>query len=424
MLKTINATFFLLLVMLLGATSAYATEPEESTHEEDPIEAMMHHLGDANEFHIAGDFSIPLPCMAWGPDGFMFTMSSAFEHGHKAVNGYVLKHGILMRVVEPDFPKETVEISFAGHGSTHAEGHDHGHSGEQVVDVEGIKGGDAEGSEAGHAADMISYNGQMYTIEGAMSLQNAGSSWQDFSITKNVFVMLLALVLLIFVFSRISKSYSEREKQAPKGMQSFFEPIFMFMRDEVVKPAIGEKDWKRFFPFVMSLFFFILFCNLLGLIPFFPGSANITGNIGVTIVLAFFVFVVVNINGTKDYWMHILWMPGIPSGVKPLLTIIEVLSLFIKPATLFIRLFANITAGHVIILSLVSLIFFFNSSFGVGGAVGGMAVAIPFVFAMNMLELFVAFLQAFVFALLTSLYLGSAVETHDDHDHGHEHATS
>lgn len=422
MLKTINATFFLLLVLLLGATPTFATEPGESVHEEDPIEAMMHHLGDANEFHIAGDFSIPLPCMAWGPDGFMFTMSSAFEHGHKAVNGYVLQHGILMRVVEPNFPKETVEISFTGHGTAHVDGHDHG--GDQVVDVEGIQGGDAHSAEDGHAGEKILYNGEMYTLEGAMSLQNSGSSWQDFSITKNVFAMLLVLVLLIFVFSRISKAYSEREKQAPKGMQSFFEPIFMFMRDEVVKPAIGEKDWKRFFPFVMCLFFFILFCNLLGLVPFFPGSANITGNIGVTIVLATIVFIVVNINGTKDYWMHILWMPGIPSGVKPLLTIIEVLSLFIKPATLFIRLFANITAGHVIILSLVSLIFFFNSSFGTGGAVGGMAVAVPFVFAMNMLELFVAFLQAFVFALLTSLYLGSAVETHDDHDHGHEHATS
>jgi F-type H+-transporting ATPase subunit a len=196
------------------------------------------------------------------------------------------------------------------------------------------------------------------------------------------------------------------------------------MRDEVVKPAIGDKDWKRFFPFIMSLFFFILFCNLLGLIPFFPGSANITGNLGVTIVLAVIVFIVVNINGTKDYWMHILWMPGIPTAVKPLLSIIEILSLFIKPATLFIRLFANITAGHVIILSLVSLIFFFNTAMGTGGAIAGGAIAIPFVFAMNLLELFVAFLQAFVFALLASLYIGSAVETHDDHDHGHEHATS
>lgn len=444
MLKTVNATFFLLLLMLLGTTPTFASGPEGEAHEEDPIEAMMHHLGDANEFHIVGNFSIPLPCMAWGPDGFMFTMSSAFEHGHKAVNGYVLHHGILMRVLGDDFPKETVEVSFghshgqehAAHG--HADAHLHDHNSDQLVNVDGIKNGEVvdnnthdedHGSAAAGDEDVptvatILYNGKSYPLEAAMSLQNTSSQWQDFSITKNVFAMLLALILMILVFSGISKAYAKRTKQAPKGIQSFFEPIFIFMRDEVVKPAIGEKDWKRFFPFVMCLFFFILFCNLLGLIPIFPGSANITGNIGVTIVLAVIVFIVVNLNGTKDYWMHILWMPGIPTGVKPLLTIIEVMSLFIKPATLFIRLFANITAGHVIILSLVSLIFFFKASFGMGGAAGGMAIAVPFVFAMNMLELFVAFLQAFVFALLASLYIGSAVETHDHHDHGHEHATS
>ncbi|MGH1335066.1 MAG: F0F1 ATP synthase subunit A [Aureispira sp.] len=426
MLKTVNATFFLLLLMLLGTNPTFASGPEGESHEEDPIEAMMHHLGDANEFHIAGDFSIPLPCIAWGPDGMMFTMSSAFEHGHKAVNGYVLQHGILMRVKGADFPKETVEVSFVGHGHAAAAVHDHGT--DQVVDVHGISGGEAPaGNHAAEEAEDVSsilYNGKTYPLEATMSLQNTGSEWQDFSITKNVFAMLLALVLMILVFSGISKAYAKRTKQAPKGIQSFFEPIFMFMRDEVVKPAIGDKDWKRFFPFIMCLFFFILFCNLLGLVPFFPGSANITGNIGVTIVLAVIVFLVVNLNGTKDYWMHILWMPGIPTAVKPLLTIIELMSLFIKPATLFIRLFANITAGHVIILSLVSLIFFFKTAMGMGGAVGGIAIAVPFVFAMNMLELFVAFLQAFVFALLAALYIGSAVETHDHHDHDHEHATS
>jgi F-type H+-transporting ATPase subunit a len=252
-----------------------------------------------------------------------------------------------------------------------------------------------------------------------MSLQNTSSTWQDLSISKNVFAMLLALVLLLIVFSKIAKAYTTRTKEAPKGLQSFMEPIILFMRDEVVKPAVGEAHWKRFFPFIMCMFFFILFCNLLGLVPFFPGSANVTGNIGVTIVLALFVFILVNINGTKDYWMHILWMPGVPTAVKPLLAIIEIMSLFIKPATLFIRLFANITAGHVIILSLVSLIFFFNNAMGAAGAGAGMFIAIPFVFAMNLLELFVAFLQAFVFALLTALYLGSAVEVHDDHEHAH-----
>jgi len=421
MLKTLKTTFSLLIIMLLSCNqTVFATDTDESdTKEEDPIEAMMHHLGDANEFHIVGSLSIPLPCIAWSDDGVLMTMSSSFEHGHKAVNGYVLHHGILMRVVGADFPRDkTVDVSFGhGHNNDDAHGHNtHTHE-HQTVDETGIEGHPTDHEEEVHAAS-IQYGGNTYQLEACMSLQNTSSSWQDFSITKNVFGMLLAFILLLITFSKISKAYSTREKQAPKGVQSFFEPLILFMRDEVVKPAIGEKDWKRFFPFIMCVFFFILFCNLLGLIPIFPGSANITGNIGVTMMLALVVFVVVNLNGTKDYWMHILWMPGVPTFVKPLLTIIEVLGLFIKPATLFIRLFANITAGHVIILSLVSLIFFFKSAMGTSGAVAGVGLAVPFVFALNLLELFVAFLQAFVFSLLTALYIGGAVETHD-HEHAH-----
>jgi F-type H+-transporting ATPase subunit a len=432
MLKTLKTTFSLLVILLLSCNqTVFATDTNEGdAKEEDPIEAMMHHLGDANEFHIAGDWSIPLPCIAWSDDGFMMTMSSSFEHGHKAVNGFVLHHGILMRVVGNDFPRDkTVEVSFVNDEAHGHNTHDHNDGGHQTVDESGITpphtGAKASVDSAEKVVheESIKYGSATYTLEPCMSLQNTGSSWQDFSITKNVFGMLLALLLLLVVFSRISKAYTAREKQAPKGLQSFFEPIFVFMRDEVVKPAIGEKDWKRFFPFIMCLFFFILFCNLLGLVPIFPGSANITGNIGVTMMLALVVFVVVNLNGTKDYWLHILWMPGVPVFVKPLLTIIEVLGLFIKPATLFIRLFANITAGHVIILSLVSLIFFFKTAMGTSGAVAGIGLAVPFVFALNLLELFVAFLQAFVFSLLTALYIGSAVEDHEDHSHGHEHAT-
>ncbi|CAA6828853.1 MAG: ATP synthase F0 sector subunit a [uncultured Aureispira sp.] len=427
MSKILKTTFSLLVIMLLSFNqSVFATDTKEGAQkEEDPIEAMMHHLGDANEFHIAGDLSIPLPCIAWSDNGFFMTMSSSFEHGHKAVNGFVLHHGILMRVVGDDFPRDqTVDVSMV-EAAAHAPAETHGPEGEQTVDVTGITNAAAptESTEEAAHAPTIKYGTSMYTLESCMSLQNTASSWQDFSITKNVFGMLLAMILLLMVFSKVSKAYATREKQAPKGIQSFFEPLILFMRDEVVKPAIGEKDWKRFFPFIMCIFFFILFCNLLGLIPIFPGSANITGNIGVTMMLALVVFVVVNVNGTKDYWLHILWMPGVPTFVKPLLTIIEVLGIFIKPATLFIRLFANITAGHVIILSLVSLIFFFKSAMGMGGAAAGVGLAVPFVFALNLLELFVSFLQAFVFSLLTALYIGSAVEDHEDHEHGHEHAT-
>jgi len=421
----LKSTFFLLVFLLIGCVQpTFATEPnEEGGHDEDPVEAMMHHIADANEFHLFGDYSIPLPCIAWSEDGFLFTLSSTFEHGHKAYKGYVLYHGVLMKVKDNSFPKKTVEIS-AGHGhdeeaTNHHDDHDHHaheHDDDQTVSGEGIEG---EGeTEDDAAAKTIMYNGKEYELEACMSLQNTDSSWYDFSITKNVFAMFLGLVLLLILFSSVSAAYNKREKQAPKGLQSFMEPLILFIRDDVVRPAVGEKDWKRFFPFIMSLFFFILIINLLGLIPFFPGSANVTGNIGVTMVLAVFVFIVVNINGKKDYWMHILWMPGVPTAIKPLLAIIEIMGLFIKPATLFIRLFANITAGHIIILSLVSLIFFFSQAGGVGGGIAGIALAVPFVFALNMLELFVAFLQAFVFALLAALYIGAAVEEHH-HEEAH-----
>ncbi len=414
-LKKITTLLIFVLTIVCYNQALLASEPTgQETHSEDPIEAMMHHLGDANEFHIVGDVSIPLPCIAWSEDGFMFTFSSSFEHGHKAVNGFVLSHGILMRVIGDDFPRDQTVAVHLGKAHDHGHNHEEGH--EHAKDT-------AQNADEDHAlvATYLNEDGteKTYELEACMSLQNTSSTWQDLSISKNVFAMLLALIVLIIVFSKIAKAYSLRTKEAPKGLQSLMEPIIVFMRDEVVKPAVGEAHWKRFFPFIMCMFFFILFCNLLGLVPFFPGSANVTGNIGVTMVLAFFVFILVNINGTKDYWMHILWMPGVPTAVKPLLAIIEIMSLFIKPATLFIRLFANITAGHVIILSLVSLIFFFNNAMGAAGAGAGMVIAIPFVFAMNLLELFVAFLQAFVFALLTALYLGSAVEVHDDHEHAH-----
>lgn len=403
----------------------FATEPTEGdSHGQDPVEAMLHHLGDANEFHIVGDLSIPLPCIAWSEDGLMVTLSSSFEHGHKSYNGYVMHHGLLMKVVGEGFPKTgSVDVTF-GHGDhahdAHSDDHGHGTDGHQTVDEHGVHGGE-EVLEDEPAVHTVMYDGKSYEIEACKALQNTGSSWYDFSITKNVFAMLLGLILLFFIFSKVAKAYTARDKQAPKGLQSLLEPLMLFMRDEVVKPAIG-KEWKKYFPFIMCLFFFILIVNFLGLIPFFPGSANVTGNIGVTMVLAFFVFIMVNINGNSHYWGHILWMPGVPTAIKPLMTIIEVVGVFMKPITLLIRLFANITAGHIIILSLVSLIFFFSKAGGVAGGVAGMGLAVPFVFALNLLELFVAFLQAFVFALLASLYIGSAIEEHHHDEHHGEAA--
>jgi F-type H+-transporting ATPase subunit a len=262
--------------------------------------------------------------------------------------------------------------------------------------------------------------GQCYKLEEGRGLTNLKSSWIDFSITKNVFTMILALGLIGFVFMRVANYYKNNQGKAPKGLTNMMEVFVTFIRDDVAKPSIGPK-YEKYMPLLMSLFFFILVNNLLGLIPIFPGSSNVTGNISVTIVLALVVFIVTTVSGNKNYWQHIFWMPGVPTFVKVLMAPIEIASLFIKPFTLLIRLFANVTAGHVIILTLVSLIFIFgNAGKSLGGSIMGMAIAVPFVAFMNLLELLVAFLQAFIFTLLSALYIGAAVEEHH-HDDSHAH---
>jgi len=382
----------------------------------DPTEAVMHHIGDAHQFHIVGDLYLPLPCIAYSTDaGFLFSMSNAFEYdaathiSKKAINGYVIYHDQLMRLIDADgnSPEGVVEL---GGGHAHD---DHGHENHN---------GHEHGKKKEAHSKTVEVGGKTYDMEAASALQGI-TTWVDFSITKNVFSMFLVVILLIFIFSSVSKAYKTRSGQAPKGMQSLIEPIIVFMRDEVIKPGVGHK-WEKYFPYLMTAFFFILFSNLIGLVPLFPGSANITGNLGVTIILALFTFLITNLNGNKHYWTHIFMMPGVPKIVLILLTPIEIAGLFIKPVTLFIRLFANITAGHIIILSLVSLIFFFSKGGeSIAGAFGGAVVAIPFVFAMNFLELFVAFLQAFIFTLLSALYIGSAVEDHhhEEHPEGAKH---
>ena len=227
-----------------------------------------------------------------------------------------------------------------------------------------------------------------------------GSFVLDLSITKNVASLFISLFLLLAIFFTIAKSYKQRVGKAPKGLQSFFELIIVFIRDEVAKENIGEKHYRRFLPYLLTLFFFILFNNILGLLP---GSANVTGNIAVTLVLATIAFFVTNLNGRSTYWGHIFAMPGVPKWLLILLTPVEIIGVFMKPISLMIRLFANITAGHLILLSLIALIFIFKS-------LGVAAIAVPFSLFMNLIEILVAFLQAYIFTVLTSTYIGAAVE--------------
>jgi F-type H+-transporting ATPase subunit a len=232
----------------------------------------------------------------------------------------------------------------------------------------------------------------------------------DFSITRNVVYMLLACILLLIVFTSVARGYKKNEGKAPKGIQSLFEPIIVFVRDEIAKQNIGKHKYERFMPFLLTLFFFILFLNVMGMIPF---SSNVSGNISVTMALALCTLFVVNTNGNKHYWSHIFW-PPVPIYVKIVMVPLEILSIFTKPFALTIRLFANISGGHIIMLSLFALIFIFSkggemvtAGFGVG------IFSTVFIVAISALELFVAFVQAFVFTVLTSIFIGDAV--HDAH---------
>jgi F-type H+-transporting ATPase subunit a len=236
----------------------------------------------------------------------------------------------------------------------------------------------------------------------------------DFSITKSVFGMLVILTLMVWMFISVAKQYQKNPGQAPKGMANAVEPLVLFIRDEIAKPSIGAKA-DRFMPFLLTVFFFIFFCNLLGLVPFI-GGFNVTGTMGITIVLATLVFLLTNLNGNKHYWGHLFWPPGVPLPVKFILVPIEVFGILMKPAVLMIRLTANISAGHIIILAFTSLIFIFGEGGDALAAGSGIGVfSTLFMIFMYGLELLVAFLQAFVFTLLAAIYFGDA--THEPAHH-------
>ncbi|MCB0704001.1 MAG: F0F1 ATP synthase subunit A [Saprospiraceae bacterium] len=358
----------------------------------------FHHIGDANTFHIIGEVYVPLPCILYAPDhGWNVMMASKFDIGHHgtgnlAIDRYVLVHGEVNRIADTSFPMGEISVECVG----------------------------TEINEEGEAHYVVGYQGNCYHLESKSTLDQGVfgggiTSYYDLSITKNVFTMLLGLVLLFWMFRSVATAYKKRRGEAPRGIQGLMEPIILFIQDEVAKPFLGAK-YSKYLPFLLSIFFFILGLNLIGQIPFFPGSANVTGNLGVTMVLALFTFFIVSFSGNKHYWEHIFWMPGVPAWVKIILTPVEVLGIFIKPFTLMLRLFANITAGHIVIMSFVGLIFIFgNSGESLSGAGVGIAASIPLTLFMMAIELLVAFIQAFVFTLLAASYIGAAIE--EPHHH-------
>ena len=271
--------------------------------------------------------------------------------------------------------------------------------------------------EHGHA-EYKGYKLVKETIGEKIVAVDATETVYDFSLTRNVVQMILALALLVWVMISIANAYSKGlgVKTAPKGKQNLIEPIIMFVRDEVAVPNLGHKA-MTYLPYLLTVFFFILINNIIGLIP---GTANVTGNIAFTVVLGLISFVVILFSSNKHYWIHIFNPPGVPLGVKFILVPVEFLSVFIKPFALIIRLFANMVAGHIIIICLISLIFIFAQLNQYAGW-GASPLAIAFTIFIYFIEVLVAFLQAFIFTVLTAVFIGQAIEGDHSHEKGAAH---
>ena len=339
-------------------THSHHSHTEAEHSEFVPGDFIIHHIADANKIHFFGEgadeISAPLPMIIYVEgEGLDVFMSSAFKSESE---------------------------SHDSHAPSTAQGPSTGVL--YTKDEHGITGKNE--------------NGELVEI------------W-DVSITKSVFGMLLIITCIILLFTRVAKSYSRNPGLAPTGMTNFLEPLILFVRDDIAYPVIGKEKSKKFLPFLLTTFFFILGCNLLGLIPFI-GGFNITGTIGVTIILALLVFIITTINSNKHYWGHILWPPGVPHLIKLIVVPIEMLSVFIKPTVLMIRLTANMSAGHIIILSFISLVFIFNQNFGAGAGIGIGVFSTLFMIFMYFLEILVAFLQAYVFTLLAAIYFSEATQ--------------
>lgn len=356
--KNINlllAGFFMAVLMAFSSVSLQAAEDE--SFNAGPF--IIEHITDSYGWHICGDgdksVTIPLPVMLIDNGHFVAFMSNKFHHGEAAYKGYAMGWG------------------------------------------------DQKGSIVKLADDYTGHleEGAVYPVDHVCKY--------DISITKNVCALIISLILITWIFLSVAKQYKRRPDQAPKGLQALVEPVIVFLQEEVIEPSLG-KNAPKYTPFLLTLFFFILFNNLMGLIPIFPGGANLTGNIAVTGILALITFFVTQFSGKKEYWKDIINTPGVPWWLKiplPVMPLVEIIGVFTKPFVLMVRLFANITAGHIIVLGFISLIFIFGQmapALGYGVSV----VSIFFYLFMSFLELLVAFIQAFVFTLLSAIYIGAA----------------
>jgi len=267
-----------------------------------------------------------------------------------------------------------------------------------------------------HGETVAESNGKYYKLyhnkiyrsdaEGSLSLDDHQHPTNikplDFSITKGVFMIMITGVLMLLLFVGLARSFGKGP--IATGAGRFFEPIIVYIRDDIARPNIGETKYKKYMPYLLTVFFFVWFLNLFGLTPL---GVNVTGNIAVTFALAIITFIITQFSGNKNYWKHIFWMPGVPVPMKFILAPIELLGVFIKPFALMIRLYANIMAGHVVLMSIIGLVFIFQN--WIGGA-----LSLFLAFFLSIIELLVAALQAYIFTLLSALYFGFAVEEHDE----------
>lgn len=377
MMKVSNTikTLLQLLILCFSLQSFALSDTEQEgtvSTKEEVDEYILHHLKDSHDFHLfsytndAGErkhVGFPLPVILWSSNGLVTFMSSEFHHDD---------------------------------------------NGEVIVEKNGSK--------------FVKLHSKIYELEAGASSVNFDEEHHatnankvlDFSITKSVVGVLLVGLLMLLAFSSLAKQYAK--KSIPTGFGRVLEPLVLYVRDEIARPNIGEKHYRKFTGYLLTVFFFIWVLNLLGLTPF---GFNVTGQIAVTACLAIFTLIIYTVSGNKDYWMHILWMPGVPVFVKPILAIIELAGAFIiKPFSLLVRLFANISAGHIVVMSLIAIMFTLKESLGVAGATG---LSLVLSFFITLIEVLVAFLQAYIFTALSALFIGMAVAEHE-HDHHHDEA--
>ena len=329
-------------------------------------EYILHHIKDSHDFSLfsytsdSGErkhFGFPLPIILWSSEGLVTFMSSEFHHnddGHVIVEKDGLKFAkIHSKIYELD--SNAANVAF---DDTH-----HATNAHKVL---------------------------------------------DFSITKSAFGLILIGVLMLLWFSKLARQY--KTKKVPTGFGRILEPLVLYVRDEIARPNIGEKHYRRFTGYLLTVFFFIWILNLAGLTPL---GFNVTGQLAVTACLAIFTLVIYTVSGTKGYWMHMIWMPGVPVLIRPVLAIIELAgALVIKPFSLLVRLFANISAGHIVVMSLIAIMFTLQESLGVVGATG---LSLLLSFFITLIEVLVAFLQAYIFTMLSALFIGMAVDDHKHH---------